>query len=418
VRIGAAEDDLDAEADPEVERADRAGPGGEAEPTVPGDRGKPFGVYVHVPFCARRCGYCDFTTYTAAELGGGGDRAEFRRWAIAEIALARRSTGPREAASVYFGGGTPTLLSSEDLAAVLAAIREAWPLAPDAEVTVEANPDSVTEAGIAELARAGVNRLSVGMQSAVPRVLAVLDRTHRPEHVERAVDVAGAAGLETSVDLIYGAPGETMAEWEASLRAAIRTGVGHLSIYALTLEPTTPLARRIARGDLPALDEDGQASKYELADALLGSEGFAWYEISNFARSAAQRSRHNLGYWRGADWWGVGPGAHSGFGGPAPVRWWNVKHPRAWAGRLASGTPPEAGKDEPDAAGRAVERVMLGIRLAEGLPTKQLPAGGRAAVAGLIADGLVDGPSALRGRLVLTLRGRLLADAVTRALIA
>jgi oxygen-independent coproporphyrinogen-3 oxidase len=342
---------------------------------------------------------------------------------MAEIAMARevwdrRGWGGRRVSTVFFGGGTPTLLPVGDLLAILDAVREACGLEAGAEVTVEANPDSVDEGYIARLAAGGVTRLSLGMQSAVPAVLRTLGRTHDRSHVPRAVEAARAAGMGVSVDLIYGTPGETLADWETSVRTAVGYGIGHLSAYALTLEPHTPLARRIARGEVAGVDLDDQANKYEVADSILRDAGFAWYEISNFARTPGDQSRHNLGYWRGGDWWGIGPGAHSGMGGEEPVRWWNVAHPRVYAGRLAAGLAPEAGREVLDAEGRAIEHVMLRLRLADGLAVADVPAGGRGAIGGLVADGLVDEAAVARGRVCLTLRGRLLADAVTRALIA
>jgi oxygen-independent coproporphyrinogen-3 oxidase len=326
--------------------------------------------------------------------------------------------------TMFFGGGTPTLLPPGDLTGLVARARAALGLAADAEVTVEANPDSVGPETFEALAAGGVTRVSLGMQSAVPRVLATLDRTHAPEAVPRAVAWAKAAGLAVSVDLIYGTPGENLADWEASLRAALDLGTDHISAYALTLEPHVPLARRLAAAGSPGPDDSDEAAKYELADRLLGDAGFAWYEISNWARGPAARSRHNLGYWRGQDWLAIGPGAHGGLGGGAPVRWWNLPHPSRWAGAIAEGTLPVAGWDAPDAAGWSIERVMLGIRLAEGLPTAVLSAAGRDAIGPLEDDGLVrlerrpDGQGEEGERVVLTLRGRLLADTVTRALTA
>ncbi|MDR1428101.1 MAG: radical SAM protein, partial [Bifidobacteriaceae bacterium] len=249
-----------------------------------------FGVYVHVPFCVARCGYCDFTTYTSAEIAGGQARTDYCRWVRTEIAFARRElerlgTGGRAVETVFFGGGTPTLLQVPELIGILDAIRASWELAPDAEITVEANPDSVSPHRVGELAAGGMTRLSLGMQSAVPEVLATLNRTHAPEQVQRAVDAGHSAGMEVSLDLIYGAPGETLAQWEASLNTAVEYGIGHLSVYALTLEPHTPLARRISRGEVAPLNLDEQAEKYELADGLLAAAGLNWYEISNFART-------------------------------------------------------------------------------------------------------------------------------------
>ncbi|ALJ20512.1 radical SAM family heme chaperone HemW [Microbacterium sp. No. 7] len=397
---------------------DPAPPDGALPAGIAVDPGVDFGVYLHVPFCRVRCGYCDFNTYTATELRGARQDAyadEVRR----EIALSRRvlaEAGPlRAAQTVFFGGGTPTLLPPGDLARMLDGVRDAFGLAPHAEVTVEANPDTVTDAVMAELAASGVTRVSIGMQSAVPHVLAALDRTHDPAAVARAVAAARGAGLAVSVDLIYGAPGETLDDWRASLEAAVELRPDHVSAYALIVEEGTKLERQIRRGEVPAPDDDLQADMYELADALLGGAGFAWYEVSNWARTLEQRSRHNLAYWRGTDWWGYGPGAHSHIAG---LRWWNVRHPAAYAQRLAADESPAAGRETPDAEARRLETVLLRSRIAEGLPVSELTATGRRGVASLIADGLVDGAAAVRGRIVLTLRGRLLADAVVRTLTA
>lgn len=375
-----------------------------------------FGVYLHVPFCRVRCGYCDFNTYTSRELRGAR-QDQYAQTVLREVDLAARVLGDlapvRAAQTVFFGGGTPTLLPPGDLALMLSGVREAFGLDPDAEVTVEANPDTVTDAVAEELATSGVTRLSIGMQSAVPHVLAVLDRTHRPENVATAVRAARRAGLDVSVDLIYGTPGESAADWRTSLDAALALEPDHVSAYALIIEDGTRLARQIRRGEVAAPDDDLQADMYELADSLLGSAGFEWYEVSNWARHRTHRSRHNLAYWRGADWWGFGPGAHSHVAG---TRWWNVKHPAAYAQRLATGRSPAAARESPDADARALERVLLRSRIREGLPVPDLPDAGRRAVPSLIAEGLIDGADAVRGTIVLTLRGRLLADAVVRAL--
>lgn len=385
---------------------------------VDGWHGRAFGVYLHVPFCRVRCGYCDFNTYTAAEIRGV-KQSDYAGQALAEIELAGRvldATGARSrpASTVFFGGGTPTLLPVADLAAMLAGIRGTWGLTPDAEVTTEANPDSVDERSLADLAAAGFTRVSFGMQSAVPHVLATLERTHDPARIPRVVEWARAAGLQVSLDLIYGTPGESAADWQASLDLALSQHPDHLSAYALIVEPGTKLARQISRGEVPAPDDDLAADLYEQADAVLATAGYSWYEVSNWARDDAHRSRHNLAYWTGEDWWGVGPGAHSHVGG---VRWWNVKHPAAYAERLASGASPAAGRETLDPQTRRTESVLLRVRLAEGLPTTALDDAGRSAVAGLIADGLIDGRAAIAGRVVLTLRGRLLADAVVRRLL-
>ena len=383
---------------------------------LPVDTRVPFSAYLHIPFCTVRCGYCDFNTYTSTELRGA-KQEDYASTLISEIALAHRVLGEagalRPMDTVFFGGGTPTLLPAGDLARMLEAATTAFGLAEGAEVTVEANPDTVTPAVARTLVDAGVTRMSVGMQSAVPHVLAALDRTHRPENVRTAVAAAKDAGLAVSVDLIYGAPGESLAAWEASLEAALALEPDHISAYALIIEDGTKLARQIRRGEVPTPDDDLQADMYEVADARLAAGGFDWYEVSNWARTPAQRSRHNLAYWRGSDWWGFGPGAHSHMAG---LRWWNVKHPAAYAQRLAASESPAAGTERPDAESRTLERILLLSRIREGIAIDEVPLENRKRVAGLIADGLVDPASAIQGRIQLTLRGRLLADAVVREL--
>jgi oxygen-independent coproporphyrinogen-3 oxidase len=376
----------------------------------------PFGLYVHVPFCATRCGYCDFNTYTSDELGPGANRAEYAGTAIAELRRAAATLGPDLPAvsTVFVGGGTPTLLPAEDLAAVLAATRDLFPVAEDVEVTTEANPETVTPAALARLREAGFTRISLGMQSAAEHVLAVLDRRHTPGRAAEAAREAAAAGFEhVNLDLIYGTPGETGADWAASLDAVLAAPVDHVSAYALIVEDGTRLARRIARGELPMPDDDVLADRYEHADATLRSAGFDWYEVSNWARGEAARCRHNELYWGNANWWGVGPGAHSHVGG---LRWWNVKHPAAYADRLVAGESPAQDAELLDDADRALETVMLGLRLREGLPLTALSAVGRDRAATAVADGLLEPGAHAGGRAVLTDRGRLLADAVVRDL--
>ncbi|GAA1210910.1 coproporphyrinogen III oxidase [Microbacterium maritypicum] len=383
---------------------------------LPIDTTVPFSAYLHIPFCTVRCGYCDFNTYTSTELRGA-KQEDYASTLISEIALARRVLGDagalRPMDTVFFGGGTPTLLPAGDLARMLEAVTGAFGLADGAEVTVEANPDTVTPEVARTLARAGVTRMSVGMQSAVPHVLAALDRTHRPENVRTAVAAAKDAGLAVSVDLIYGAPGESLSDWEASLDAALVLEPDHISAYALIIEDGTKLARQIRRGEVPTPDDDLQADMYELADARLADGGFDWYEVSNWARTPDRRSRHNLAYWRGSDWWGFGPGAHSHVAG---LRWWNVKHPAAYAQRLAAAESPAAGTERPDDESRTLERILLLSRIREGIAVDDVPSANRSRVAGLMADGLIDPVAALQGRIRLTLRGRLLADAVVREL--
>ena len=380
---------------------------------------RPLGFYVHVPFCTVRCGYCDFNTYTALELGPvgghpGASRQTYAEAAVAEVRQARRVLGDVDVpvSTVFFGGGTPTLLDPADLVRVIDAIRDEFGLASDAEVTTEANPDSVTPESLAALRAGGINRLSFGMQSAVPRVLSVLDRTHDPARVPAAVAWARDTGFEqVSLDLIYGTPGESLADWRTSLDAALACEPDHVSAYSLIVEEGTALARRVKRGELPMPDEDDLADKYVLADDALTAAGLGWYEVSNWARTPESRCRHNVLYWTGADWWGAGPGAHSHVGG---VRWWNVKHPVAYADRIAAGASPAHAREVLSPEDRRVERILLELRLVTGLDLAVLDDAGRAAVPSLVDRGLVLPQG---DRLVLTRPGRLLADAVVRELL-
>jgi coproporphyrinogen III oxidase-like Fe-S oxidoreductase len=273
----------------------------------------------------------------------------------------------------------------------------------------------VTPAYLESLRAEGFTRLSVGMQSAVPRVLDVLDRRHRPGRPEQVVAEARAAGFDhVSLDLIYGAPYETDADWRASLDAAIGSGADHISAYALVVEAGTALARQVAAGVVPAPDDDALADRYVLADEILNAAGFEWYEVSNWARTPADRCRHNELYWEGANWWGIGPGAHSHVGG---VRWWNVKHPSRYAELLAAGRSPAAGREVLTPQARQTEALMLGIRMRDGLPARELPPGSSDKVDAQVRWGLLDAQAWRDGRAVLTQRGRLLADAVVRDLM-
>lgn len=375
-----------------------------------------FGVYVHVPFCATRCGYCDFNTYTPGELGSAASPRSWLDAVRAEIGLAAGTLGTsRIVDTVFVGGGTPSLLGADGLADVLAAVRTAFELAPDAEVTTEANPESTSPAFFAGIAEAGYTRVSLGMQSAAPHVLATLDRRHTPGRPVAAAREASAAGLaHVNLDLIYGTPGETDADLAASLEAVLAAGADHVSAYALIVEDGTAMAAKVRRGQLPAPDDDVLAARYELVDATLTAAGFDWYEVSNWASSAAARCRHNLGYWLGGDWWGFGPGAHSHVGGE---RWWNVKHPARYAAALAAGESPAADREVLTDEQRHAERVMLELRLAAGLPVDALDEAGVAAAAGVVVDGLLDPDALHAGRARLTGRGRLLADLVVRSLL-
>ncbi|MFJ3788233.1 radical SAM family heme chaperone HemW [Kitasatospora sp. NPDC090091] len=381
---------------------------------------RPFGFYLHVPYCASRCGYCDFNTYTATELRSSGAVASQETYAdnvVAEIRLARKVLGSAElpVRTVFLGGGTPTLLPARDLVRMLAAIREEFGLAEDAEVTTEANPESVDPAYLAELREGGYNRISFGMQSARPHVLQLLDRHHTPGRPEACVAEARAAGFEhVNLDLIYGTPGESDDDWRASLDAAIGAGPDHVSAYSLIVEDGTRLAARVKRGELPMIDDDVHADRYLIAEEALAAAGYSWYEVSNWATTPEGRCRHNELYWTGADWWGAGPGAHSHVGG---VRWWNAKHPAAYAQALAEGRTPAQGRERLSDEDRRVERILLELRLAEGVPLGLLTGTGREAAGRALADGLLaPGPYAA-GRAALTLQGRLLADAVVRDLV-
>jgi oxygen-independent coproporphyrinogen-3 oxidase len=390
--------------------------------TLDGVGKRPFGFYVHVPFCSVRCGYCDFNTYTASDLGGlgtvpGASRSTYADAAIAEVRQARRVLGDADVAvqTVFFGGGTPTLLDPADLTRILAAVDDEFGLAVGAEVTTESNPDSVDAEALDRLRAGGVNRVSFGMQSAVRHVLSVLDRTHDPDRVPQVVSWARVAGFDqVSLDLIYGADGESLRDWATSLEAALACDPDHLSAYALIVEEGTALARRVRRGEVAMTDDDDLADKYLAADETLEGAGLSWYEVSNWARTPAATCRHNLLYWTGADWWGVGPGAHSHVGG---IRWWNVRHPAAYAGRIGEGRSPAHGREVLGEETRRVERVLLETRLRQGLSVDVLDAGGRAALAEQVERGLVDEGAAARGRVVLTTGGRLLADAVVRDLL-
>ncbi|MEU6646493.1 radical SAM family heme chaperone HemW [Saccharomonospora sp. NPDC046836] len=379
---------------------------------------RPFGVYVHVPFCATRCGYCDFNTYTAGELGSAASPESWLEGLRRELDLAAGMLGePPAADTVFVGGGTPSLLGADGLGAVLDAVRQAFGLAEGAEVTTESNPESTSPEFFAGIRAAGYTRVSLGMQSAAPHVLRVLDRVHTPGRPAAAAREARAAGFaHVNLDLIYGTPGERTDDLRASLDAVLGAGVDHVSAYALIVEDGTALARRVRKGELPAPDDDVLAADYELIDRTLTSAGLRWYEVSNWAADEpGARCRHNLGYWHGGDWWGAGPGAHSHVGG---VRWWNVKHPARYSAVLAEGEPPAAGHEVLTAADRHLERVMLELRLAEGLPLDALDGAGVREARAAAAEGLLLEPALAAGRAVLTDRGRLLADAVVRRLVS
>jgi putative oxygen-independent coproporphyrinogen III oxidase len=385
-----------------------------------GSESRSFHAYVHIPFCTVKCGYCDFNTYTSNELGTL-KQTDFAATLIGEIILSAKilqqsNVAPRKLKTVFFGGGTPSLLPAADLIAILDELESKFGFQSDAEITFEANPDSVTRESLRALKDAGFTRISIGMQSAVLDVLKTLERTHNPENVAIALDIAKSLGFRTSLDLIFGAPGETLQQWQQTVLEVIELDPGHLSAYSLIVEPGTKLARQISSGELADVDEDLQADKYELADKLLSEAGYSWYEISNWSKSEDLKSNHNLAYWSGQDWWGYGPGAHSHLGS---VRWWNHKHPLSYANLLEKNTSPAAGREQLDSETAALERILLESRTSEGMSIEQikkLQPGSHLAISQLIADGLIEGPEAIAGKLLLTLKGRLLADAVVRAL--
>ena len=357
--------------------------------------GRPFGVYIHIPFCHVRCGYCDFNTYTGLE----DVQRNYADDVIAEIQRSALAwTNPTNISTVFFGGGTPTLLASGELIRILDALHQTYGLVAGAEVTTEANPDSVSEQSLRELRVGGFNRVSFGMQSAVPHVLKTLDRTHDPERVAQAVQWARSARFDNiSLDLIYGTPGESLSDWESSLQQAIDLGPNHISAYALIVEPNTALARKISRGEIEPPDDDLSADKYELAEKMLSDAGFSWYELSNWRLDESAGCAHNELYWRSDDWWGFGPGAHSHVAG---LRWWNSKNPRGYK---------PAGHEVLDEQTKQLEQVMLGMRMAIGMPTSEFDS---TLVAELLDADLIT----VGDRIQLTLPGRLLADAVVRKL--
>jgi putative oxygen-independent coproporphyrinogen III oxidase len=370
--------------------------------------GRPLGIYIHVPFCAVRCGYCDFNTYVSA---GPGQQEGFVQAALAELRLAREELGTRPASTVFFGGGTPSLLGAEALVRLLAGVAETVGVQAQAEVTTEANPESVGPAAFRTLRRGGFTRVSLGMQSSAPHVLRALDRVHTPGRAVGAAREAREAGFaHVSLDLIYGTPGESDGDWERTLSDALSAEPDHISAYALTVEPGTALASAIRRGAARAPDDGEQARRYLVAEDTLRAAGLHWYELSNWAASDAARCHHNIGYWRSQDWWGIGPGAHSHLDG---VRWWNVRRPADYARRLREGASPAAGREQLSPEQRALEAVMLGLRMREGLPVATLGERFSEALAAQVAGERV---VVRDGRVRLTRTGRLFADAVVRAL--
>lgn len=364
-----------------------------------------FHAYVHIPFCEVRCGYCDFNTYTQDEIGSVS-KSSFHHSLIQEIEFSSKviensSLPARKLSSVFFGGGTPSLFETEQVRLILDALSEQFGFDSNCEITLEANPESLRIESLKDLRAAGVNRISLGAQSFDRGVLAVLDRIHDPGKVAPLVQAAKSEGFRVSVDLIYGAPGETLESWHRTLQEAISLGITHISAYSLIVEPGTKLSRLIRSGELGDVDEDLNAEKYELLTSLTEQAGLEWYEISNFG----DPSIHNLAYWNSQDWWGFGPGAHSHIAGN---RFWNRKHPSAYQTALGEASSVQA-MERLTQQQTLEEKLMLGLRtkfgVARSLFTKLSIDPEK--VAEQIAAGFLttDGQ-----RVYLTSRGRLLAD--------
>ena len=364
--------------------------------------------YVHIPYCIKRCGYCDFNTYTPNELQDGATLEIVSNDYIDAVLKELDAAPTSQVPTIFFGGGTPSLLPADDLGRVIAAIKARNGLSSDCEITLEANPDSVTAEKLKRYIEVGFNRISFGMQSAKPHVLAVLDRTHNPDNVKKAVDMARAAGFASiSVDLIYGTPGESLDDWRDTVTTALSLDIDHISAYALIVESGTKLAAQIKRGDLTMPDDDLMADMYLLVDQVCQARGLSWYELSNWSKPGHE-CRHNIAYWENMNWWGLGPGAHSHIDGK---RFWNVKHPTAYKQKLFAGESPIADNEELTPAQIAVESIMLGIRMREGLEIAALSSAQIDRLANYAESAYV---KITDNRVVLTPTGRLIADRIVR----
>ena len=381
--------------------------------------------YVHIPYCVKRCGYCDFNTYTPTDLlsqsSTNNDSAGVQTVAngyidhvIQEIELARRTVGKASVPTIFFGGGTPTLLPARDLLRIVDAISGRFSLERRCEITVEANPDSVTKESLATLRAGGINRISFGMQSAVPHVLKVLDRTHRSENLVSATQWAKEVGFDhISVDLIYGTPGESLNDWKVSIDAALALPIDHISAYALIVEQGTKLARQVNSGEITMPDDDETAEKYRMADDSFSQAGFTWYELSNWARPGGE-CRHNIAYWQNSEWWGLGPGAHSHI---ENSRWWNVKHPNTYRAKITANETPIQEREELSLDNQRTENLMLAIRMKAGIALKNLSEEQCVAAEKYVESEHLELEKWERGALVLTQSGRLIADRIVRELL-
>ena len=375
--------------------------------------------YIHIPYCVKRCGYCDFNTYTPSELKITEGLAQISNSYIdlllMEIKAAKSQVSQSaNVPSIFFGGGTPSLMQPDDIGRVISTIKSEFTLLPDAEITMECNPDTVTKESLAAFRAVGVNRVSFGMQSAVKHVLATLDRTHNPENLLQATTWAKEVGFsEISVDLIYGTPGESLADWQTSIDAALTLPITHISAYALIIEEGTKLAAQIKRGEVAPVDDDLTAEKYLVADKAFTAAGYEWYELSNWAKSGSL-SKHNLAYWLGDNWWGAGPGAHSHLNGK---RFWNVKHPNLYKERVLANQSPVADSEVLEELQIESERLMLSLRLPSGLDKKSLNELQLAELSSYVQSGHLDQANWNQGRATLTLDGRLIADRILRQIL-
>ena len=371
---------------------------------------KPFSLYVHVPYCSKRCGYCDFNTYTPSELDREDQIEGWLNSAVKEIELARRVLKEELTIdTIFFGGGTPSLLDSNTVDNFIQSVKSNFKLKPGLEITIEANPDSITEEKSQRWLNSGINRVSIGMQSSTKEVLKKLDRTHNPDNVSHSVDILKKSGFDNfSLDLIYGTPGESLNDWENSLKDAIALNPPHISAYSLVIEPGTKMGAQLNRGEISQVNDDEAADKYQLADEMLTKNNYSWYEISNWAKKDKE-CKHNLNYWLGNNWWGIGPGAHSHVNG---VRWWNHKLPKVWRELLEKQNSPALAREVLSEDQIRSEQIMLLSRLRTGLGNQELDEN---RIENLIANQLATLDT---NKIVLTLKGRLLADEVFRQLSA
>ena len=374
--------------------------------------------YVHIPYCVKRCGYCDFNTYTPAELQISTGLTQISNsyidLLIKEIEQAKEQVGDAKVPTIFFGGGTPSLMEPSDIARVITAIDNQFGLTQDCEITLETNPDTVDKDKLSAFKAAGVNRISFGMQSAVAHVLKTLDRTHNPDNLPQVTKWAAEVGFkDISVDLIYGTPGESLSDWQKSIDAALALPINHISAYALIVEEGTKLANAIKRGEIANVDDDLTAEKYLMADAAFSKAGFTWYELSNWSKDSGE-SKHNIAYWLNKNWWGAGPGAHSHINGK---RWWNVKHPNLYREKLQENISPILDSEVLDSMQIESERLMLSIRLPEGVRKDSLSVDQIKSLNQYLDSGALNAAKWDAGSVSLTLSGRLIADRIVREIL-